>query len=305
MQRPLTTALGWRLPAWLFDYGPVAFVALEGLAAIAVGTHHHLPQAHPWELGLALILILTALSIRHRHPLGTLALTLAVAVISGYGPLVMLPVLISLFTLAEYRARKLALTGGGATVLALIAMHALHGDQLGLAPLLSLSVAVALPVAAGLYVHTRAEYVEGLTERAARLERERELLADQAVAEERVRIARELHDVVAHNVSLMVVQAQALAATGEDPGGHAALGIVADLGREALSEMHRMLGLLRLGDHAEGEAERAPAPGVRDLAKLVARACEAGLQTELVVDGEVRELPAGVTSPPTGSCRRR
>ena len=75
-------------------------------------------------------------------------------------------------------------------------------------------VVIGLAVAVGLYLRARADYINGLRERAERLERERELLAQQAVAEERVRIARELHDVVAHNVSLMVVQAQALAATG-------------------------------------------------------------------------------------------
>jgi signal transduction histidine kinase len=102
--------------------------------------------------------------------------------------------------------------------------------------------------------------VTGLHDRATRLERKRELLAAQAVADERVRIARELHDVVAHNVSLMVVQAQALAATGD--GGseqQAALGRVANLGREALSEMRRMLGVLRLQDGAAAEREPQPA----------------------------------------------
>jgi signal transduction histidine kinase len=155
-------------------------------------------------------------------------------------------------------------------------------------------IAVALPVAAGLYVHTRADYVIGLTDRATRLERERELLADQAVAEERVRIARELHDVVAHNVSLMVVQAQALAATGQEPSHEATLGVVADLGREALSEMHRMLGVLRLGDLSETTAERTPQPGVRDLSKLITRTHDTGLETTFVVEGQARELPAAV-----------
>lgn len=295
-QRPLTTALGWRLPSWLFDYGPVAFVGLEGLAAIGIGFRHHvaIAGAHPVRLLIPLAVILTALVIRHRSPVLTLGLTLAVAVIVGYGPLVTVPVLIALFTLAEYRPRKTAIAGALTAVIALLIMEAAHGGIPGLASPVSLMVAAGLPLAAGLYVHTRADYVMGLTERAARLEREHELLADHAVAEERVRIARELHDVVAHNVSLMVVQAQALAATDEQPGRDASLGLVADLGREALSEMHRMLGVLRLGDHSEDGAERAPQPGVRDLEKLIARTREAGIETELVIEGQTRELPAGV-----------
>jgi signal transduction histidine kinase len=150
-----------------------------------------------------------------------------------------------------------------------------------------------LAVALGLYLRARADYIIGLRERAARLEREQELRSSQAAAEERVRIARELHDVVAHNVSLMVVQAQALAATGGgDADDRAALGRLADLGREALSEMHRMLGVLRLQNG--GEPERDPQPGVRDLEALVAGARAAGLQVDLEVRGEPREVPPGV-----------
>ncbi|HZE06914.1 MAG TPA: histidine kinase, partial [Solirubrobacteraceae bacterium] len=152
--------------------------------------------------------------------------------------------------------------------------------------------AVGLAVAVGLYLRARADYINGLRERAERLEREQDLLAQQAVGEERVRIARELHDVVAHNVSLMVVQAQALAATGADEAQHTALTQLAGLGRDALSEMHRMLGVLRLQDG--GAAERAPQPGVRDLPGLVERARTAGLDAILTVEGQAQELPAAV-----------
>jgi signal transduction histidine kinase len=153
-------------------------------------------------------------------------------------------------------------------------------------------VVVGLAVAVALYLRARADYINGLRERAERLERERELLAQQAVGEERVRIARELHDVVAHNVSLMVVQAQALAATGPAADQDEALHRVAGLGREALSEMHRMLGVLRL--HNGGAPALEPQPGVRDLPTLVQRTREAGLGTALTVDGEPRELPAAI-----------
>jgi signal transduction histidine kinase len=91
----------------------------------------------------------------------------------------------------------------------------------------------------------------------------------------------------------MIVQAQALAATANGDGSQAeALNRIGDLGREAMSEMHRMLGVLRLQDDAS--ADREPQPGVRDLEPLVSRARETGLQAELTVIGEPRELAPGV-----------
>ena len=135
--------------------------------------------------------------------------------------------------------------------------------------------------------------MSGLRERAELADRERDLLAVKAVGDERVRIARELHDVVAHNVSLMVVQAQALEATSaEHPAQKAALRQLAGLGREALSEMHRMLGVLRLEE--AGTAEREPQPGVRELKTLIGRASQAGIDAQLTVEGEPRELPPAV-----------
>jgi signal transduction histidine kinase len=153
-------------------------------------------------------------------------------------------------------------------------------------------VVIGLAVAVALYLRARADYINGLKERAERLERERELLSQQAVGDERVRIARELHDVVAHNVSLMVVQAQALAATGPQDTQQETLGHVADLGRDALSEMRRMLGVLRLQNGGAPELE--PQPGVRDLPTLIERTRQAGLEATLTVDGAARELPAAV-----------
>jgi signal transduction histidine kinase len=216
---------------------------------------------------------------------------LAIGIAVDYGPIVMLPTLLAVFTVAEYRDRT---TVFGAAIVAfagVVVGPAVHGDTLGIPGVLSRLVAVGLAVAVGLYLRARADYVGGLRERAARLDRERELLAQQAAGEERVRIARELHDVVAHNVSLMVVQAQALAATGDDEQQRSSLTQLAGLGREALSEMHRMLGVLRLDDAG---AEREPQPGVRDLPRLIDRAGSAGISASLVVDGEPRPLPPAV-----------
>jgi signal transduction histidine kinase len=131
-----------------------------------------------------------------------------------------------------------------------------------------------------------------LHERAERLDRERELLADRAVAEERVRIAQELHDVVAHNVSLMVVRAQALGATVEEETVRSTTDAIAELGREAMTEMHRTLRLLRTEEPPA--AELAPQPGLGMLERLLEQTRAAGLEIELTVEGRPRTLSQGV-----------
>ncbi len=290
VNRPLPTVLGWRIPDRLLDVGPVALIVIEGTLAIVLRPRSGVSVV---LLAFALAVSAGALLLRHRAPLPVLAVVLIIALRLNYGPLVTLPVLLAVFTVAEYTERTTVIGAAVVAALVITATPFVHGEKLSAPGVLSRFVAVGLAVAVGLYLRTRAEYVTGLRERAERLERERELLADQAVADERLRIARELHDVVAHNVSLMVVQTQALAATGADDSvQQAALGRVADLGREALSEMHRMLGVLRLKNG--GDPERKPQPGVRDLTTLIERTRAAGLDAQLRIRGTTRELPAGV-----------
>ena len=144
------------------------------------------------------------------------------------------------------------------------------GDLFGLAFL------CVVGSAAGLYVGTRRARAVALRER--------------AVADERLRIAQELHDVVAHNVSLIVVQAQALGATAGDEHVREATDGIADLGRQTMKEMHRTLKLLR-GDDA---AELAPQPGLGELPELLERTRTAGVGIELTVEGEPRPLAQSV-----------
>jgi signal transduction histidine kinase len=287
--RPFTTALGWRLPSWLLDFGPVVFIFLVGAGALGANDRiNHDRRA----LFLSLLLATAALVVRHRAPLAVLGLTVALMVAAGWGPGAVFPVLLALFNVAEYSDRTVVI---GATIVsgaAMVVTLVVHNDQISAATVGSRLVVIGLVVAVALYLRARADFINGLRERAERLERERELLAQQAVGDERVRIARELHDVVAHNVSLMVVQAQALAATGAQDTQDETLGHVADLGREALSEMHRMLGVLRL--HTGGAPELEPQPGVRDLPTLIQGTRQAGLATALTIEGAPRELPAAV-----------
>jgi signal transduction histidine kinase len=134
---------------------------------------------------------------------------------------------------------------------------------------------------------------EALAARAVLLERERELLAHAAVAEERARIARELHDLVAHNVSVMVVQAGAERhALGDArPETREALASIEQAGRQALAEARRLLGMLRRDDDAEA---LEPQPGIDHLDVLVDQVERAGLPVVLDIDGERVPLPAGL-----------
>lgn len=130
-------------------------------------------------------------------------------------------------------------------------------------------------------------------ERAARAEREREARAEAAVTEERARIARELHDVVGHSVSVMTVQASAVRRLlrPEQEREREALLVVEQTGREALAEMRRMVGVLRRPEEAPA---LAPQPSLQHLDKLVEQAREAGLPVELRVEGDPLLLPSGV-----------
>ncbi len=290
VNRPLPTAFGWPLPSWLLDYGPVVLIGLEGIVAIRLRV---VTDVSPVFLWLGLAVILAALLARHRSPLLTLGIVLVVTVALGFAPLVTLPTLFAVFTVAEYEDRKTVLIAAVVTAVAVIVAHPIHGYSEHLRQVLGQIVPVGLAVALGLWLRARADYVSGLRERAEQADRERELLAVKAVGDERVRIARELHDVVAHNVSLMVVQAQALeATTADDPVQQAGLRRLAGMGRDALSEMHRMLGVLRLEEG--GGAEREPQPGVRDLETLIEQTAQAGVDVRLAVEGDARELPSAV-----------
>jgi signal transduction histidine kinase len=128
--------------------------------------------------------------------------------------------------------------------------------------------------------------------RAELAERERDLVAREAVVEERARIARELHDAIAHNVSMMVVQAGAERRVIDETNGSTreVLETIEQIGRGALTEMRRLVGMLR-SDSAD---PLEPQPGLGDLPTLVARVADAGLPVDLQVEGERRELPVGI-----------
>lgn len=151
---------------------------------------------------------------------------------------------------------------------------------------------IAIAIAGG-YVNTRRRYLESLEERAERAERERDQRAAIAAAAERARIARELHDVVAHNVSVMVVQADgaAFAIDGDPEQAKKAVQEISATGRRALAEMRRLVGVLRADDPAA--EEYAPQPGLAQLEDLIAKVRASGLPVELSVTGTPGGLSEG------------
>lgn len=145
----------------------------------------------------------------------------------------------------------------------------------------------------GEVVHDRRERLVELEQRAIRAETERGLLARHAVLDERARIARDLHDVVAHGMSVMIVQAGAAErVVRTDPDGAAtALAHVQRAGREALSEMRRMLDVLR--EEEPGELALTPQPTLDDLHHIARRCTESGIPTQLLVEGELPAISVG------------
>ncbi|MEU7239795.1 sensor histidine kinase [Streptomyces sparsogenes] len=144
-------------------------------------------------------------------------------------------------------------------------------------------------------IRTRRAYYAQLEERAARLEKEREAQAKVAVAAERARIARELHDVVAHNVSVMVVQADGAAYVMDAAPEQArqALETISGTGRQALAEMRRLLGVLRSGAPSD-DSDYVPQPDVEQIDDLVEQVRGAGLPVDFKIVGSPRPLPSGV-----------
>jgi signal transduction histidine kinase len=153
---------------------------------------------------------------------------------------------------------------------------------------LSIPLLFAIAWLAGFAVRERYAQAEAAEERASLAERERDAAARIAVAEERARIARELHDIVAHAVSVMVLHVGAVRHSLPPSADRDALVVVERTGRAALAEMRRLLGALR---EAGADADLAPQPGLGDLDALLAAFGRAGLPVRLQVDGEPAPLP--------------
>lgn len=177
-------------------------------------------------------------------------------------------------------------------VVAFTTVGALTLESVGWGDVLGTFVFTTAPFFLGREVHERRRIFEELTTRAEQAEQESARLAREAVDEERARIARELHDVVAHQVTVMTLQAEGASriAGDSDPEVVQALQTIKESGHSALSDMRRMVGLLR--DRADS-GELAPLPGLGDLAGLIEQMVASGLPTSLVVSGDPVDLGEG------------
>jgi signal transduction histidine kinase len=273
----LRAALG-RHPRWV-DAGlaallaactsPAAMAGAGGAALLWFAAVHlplvwrrRAPVAVFWTVfGLA-ILAAVAVGVRVEGLYPELVIAVAVYTATRYGPRRQLVAIVAAIEIPA---------------VILFIMDGLHWTALGF-----VSAGLAATVLLGLVVSTRQAYLAALEERARRLERERDQQAQIATAAERARIARDMHDIVAHNLAVMVALADGAALTATSAPERAAdtMHKVSATGRQALGEMRRVLGLLR-----EDAIGRTPQPGIDDLDTLVEQVRAAGVRVSLTTDG--------------------
>lgn len=280
-------------------------VVLLGFSLLWVGTTYP-AVGQPVAFGVVAVLFSLVVALRRRAPEKMLLLAVALGVAQlafDLKPFMAdFAMLVIIFTVAAHDgprwASRLALIGGlGASTLSQLRWPMEETDS-GAAQVfftVIMTVPFALAWVLGDSLRTRRAYFAQLEERASRLEREREAQAKVAVAAERARIARELHDVVAHNVSVMVVQADGAAYVMDSSPETAkqALETISTTGRQALAEMRRLLGILRTGEHQEA-GEYVPQPDVGQIEDLVEQVRGAGLTVDFAIEGSPRPLPSGV-----------
>ena len=196
--------------------------------------------------------------------------------------------LVALYTVAAHQSRTRALLAAGVLEVGAV-MAAVKWEPAGTLPrsLLFLTATVVAALFAGMTAASGSRYLAWMDERARRLELERDQQATIAAAAERTRIARELHDIVSHSLSVVITLADAAALVSRtDPDqGADAMTEVSEVGRHALSDMRAMLGVLRTDEAPPGQAPLPPQPGVGQLGALMERIRATGLDVSLSVDG--------------------
>jgi signal transduction histidine kinase len=261
------------------DVGTEVFSSTERAVAAAAG-----------------LILMLSLAWRRRAPLVVLGVAIATSGVANVVGVLheattpAIALVVAVYTVGRHTSGLRAAVGGLGTA-ALIAVNV--AEQFSLGDLLLIAMILGGAWLAGRAIRYRRERERTLERLTIDLEREREEKARAAVAEERVRIARELHDVVAHAISVIVLQARGgRRSLATDPGEtREALDMIEATGSEALAEMRRLLGMLRRDDE---EIALAPQPIVRYLDALAAQVREAGLPVDLSVEGEPTELPPGV-----------
>ncbi|HEX4702066.1 MAG TPA: sensor histidine kinase, partial [Pseudonocardiaceae bacterium] len=241
------------------------------------------------------VLLCAPLVWRRRFPVAVFSFQCLVAFVQwflGAAQVADVALLIGLYTVAAHCVLRLALVAAGVLELGVaMAIGRWSSDLRVLPSLVFLTGMVTAAFVLGVNLRTQRAYLASLEDRARRAEHERDQQSQIATAGERARIAREMHDIVAHNLSVMIALADgaAFAARSGSPQAESAARQVSETGRQALAEMHRLLGVLR-ADAGSG-ASRAPQPGIEQLDDLVAQVRAAGLPTSITVSGQPFPLP--------------
>jgi signal transduction histidine kinase len=277
---------------------------LDALVAAALFA---LAQAEVWlggasegqrpETAAAAAVMTAALAFRRTRPLATLVAVMAAVAALAFGAglpnaAFLLPVgLLAIYSAAAHLDAERAVIGLG-LALAAVGATAARTDDATVTDLTAPAILFTGIWVVGRALRSRRERSGELERRTAQLEREQERRERAAAEEERTRIARELHDIVAHRVSAIVIQAESGLVTADEPdGSRESLTAIRDSGRQALGELRRLLGLLRDGDEDAGVA---PQPSLAAVDELVRGTRAAGLPVEVRIEGAVDDLPQSV-----------
>ncbi|HEX3947449.1 MAG TPA: sensor histidine kinase [Acidimicrobiales bacterium] len=270
-------------------------VLAAGLLVVCIGWVVH--NGQDWAAALIQVALVVPLAWRRVNPTAVMAIVALVALVQwsvdlrvpGAGAL-----LVALYTVAVHESRaRVAMSA--VVVEAGVVMASVRWAPGGTEPrsAVFLTGLVVAAVSGGLAVRAGSEYLVWMDERAARLEVERDQQAVISTAEERARIAREMHDIVAHSLSVVITLADAAAVTEPiDPERAAStMQQVSEIGRQALTDMRAMLSALRTG---EAEADLGPQPGLAELDALYRQVGQTGLDVRAVPSGDPPGLPAAL-----------
>jgi signal transduction histidine kinase len=285
---------------WVFD----VLVTLLAMVLAVPNLFKGDPHTAPGAAALVVLVVITApLLVRRIWPIPVFGWILAAQIPAilwdrhlQAGP----ALLIALYTVARLQSRRDALACAVVLELAGLTALLLFAGGSWWSDLIFLSGLIAAALGLGLYTGTRRAYLAELRDRADRLERERDQQAALAVAAERARIAREMHDIVAHHLTVMITLSEAaIAASASSPErANDVMRSVADTGRRALADTRRLLGVLRQrpsqdpGQEAAGALQ--PVPDLSQLDTLIEQVRSAGLDTTLEIHGQAPDVPAGV-----------
>jgi len=290
LRKPLVTDLGLVLV--------VGVIAVFGTAQASQDGNPNGSRPLDWLGWTLLVGAVLALAARRRWPALVLLVTcaaIAASVALGYptGPIWGLP-LIALYSAASIGHRRLALLAAGGMVAVLLGWAVLSSDpgspgDIGFSLLL-----VALALAVGEVARGRRDYLAEVERRAVEAERTREEAARRHAGEERMRLARDLHDITAHTIAVIAIQAGVASDALDRLEGcpepvREAVRAIRGSSRQAMAELKATVTALR-----EGDAPRDPLPGLNQLQELVGMANSAGVRVELEVSGERRPLPPAV-----------